>query len=133
MTTSTEQQRNAWWIPAATFAVGLLLGGGVIAATMSGDDADTSAGPPTASASVPAASVSSSSPSGVTLTIPSECLQVAEDSQKVLDLVNDAATAVRDLDAAGLSDIVRDLQVGQEDLSAQAAACRDSGEPPSVP
>lgn len=133
MTTSTEQPRNAWWIPAATFAVGLLLGGGVIAATMSGGDGDTSAGPPTASVSAPAASASPSSSSEVTLTIPSECLQVAEDSQKVLDLVNDAATAVRDLDAARLSDIVRDLQVGQKTLSDQAAACRDSAEPPSVP
>lgn len=136
MAESTQKKSTSWWIPAATFVVGLVLGGGVIAATSSGDDAATTsaASPsPSTSASSPGVSASPSTPADATLTVPGECLQVAEDSQKVLDLVNDAVAAVRDLDASALSDVVREIQSSQDTLTKQTEACKDSVEAPSVP
>ncbi len=135
MATSTEKKSNSWWIPAAAFVVGLALGGGVIAATMSGGDTGSAGSSPSASASsgAPTATASPSTPADATLTLPGECLQVAEDSQKALDLVNDAVAAARDLDASALSDVVRELQSSQDTISKQAAECRDSVEAPSIP
>lgn len=136
MAESTQTKGASWWIPAATFVVGLVLGGGVIAATTSGDDggtANAASTSPSASAGAPVASDSPSTPADATLTVPGECLKVAEDSQKVLDQVNDAVAAVRDLDASALSDVVREIQTSQETLTKQTAACRDSVEAPSVP
>lgn len=130
--------RQAWWIPAATFVVGLVLGGGVIAATQSGGDAqaggDTSSSPSASdSPSSPTDSPSPSGPADAVLTVPGECLQIAEDSQEVLDLVNDAVAAARDLDASALSDVVREIQAGQESLNEQTTLCRDSVEAPVIP
>ncbi|MEO7421987.1 MAG: hypothetical protein ABIU87_06285 [Ornithinibacter sp.] len=135
--TTQDKGRNSWWIPAATFLVGLVLGGGVIAATTSGGDTvaggDTSSSPSTGASTGPTGSPSPSGPADAVVTVPGECLQVAEDSQKVLDLVNDAVAAVRDLDASALSDVVRKIQSSQEALSQQTTACRDSVEAPVVP
>ncbi len=134
-TSPTPTRGQPWWIPAATFVVGLLLGGSVIAATMSGDGTDTaaSAASPSPSTSLSPSSVGPGSPSptgagDVTVTVPDQCLQLAQDSQQVLDLVNQAAAAARDLDAAKLADLVRQMQSRQDELSSQTSACRDAAQ-----
>lgn len=128
---AARPRRNAFWlVPAATFLVGLLLGGVLVAVTGSGDDA--SAGPeassgPTAS---PTTSGDASPRPAATVTVPGACLEVADSTQQLLALVRDAVTAARDLDASRLSSIVRQLQEEQSGLQQQANACRSAA--PSI-
>lgn len=125
--------RRGWLLPAVTFLVGVVLGGGVIAATTSGGSTDTGSVSPTASASpaVPPDPSPGAPPDDATVTVPGECVQLSEDSEDVLDLVEQAATAARDLDAAGLSQVVREMQDAQETLRKHAADCRDAAASPS--
>ena len=130
----TERSTPSWLIPAATFVVGLLLGGGVILATTSGGGDETAAGTTSPSASSsPSPTVSSSVPPDRTITVPGECLALADDSQKVLDLVDQAVTSARDLDASGLSDVVRQLQQSRDSLDRNTQACRSSVEVSPAP
>ena len=70
--------------------------------------------------------------------MPAECLEVAGDSQNLVDLTQQAAAAARDLDAARLSDIVRQIDTAQSTLRSHADACRavkgslDAGSTPSI-
>jgi hypothetical protein len=61
-----------------------------------------------------------------TVTVPGACLEVADGTQELLSLVRDAVEAARDLDAARLSSIVRQLQEAQSGLQQQAADCRSA-------
>jgi len=51
---------------------------------------------------------------------------VADGTQQLLALVQDAVLAARDLDASRLSSIVRQLQEAQSGLQQQAEACRSA-------
>jgi hypothetical protein len=121
-----------WLIPAVTFLVGLVLGGLVIGLLRSdfGDGDGSAAGttPSTASAT-PAPSTSLAEP----ITIPGECVQIASDSQQLLDLVDQAVTAARDLDAEQLSSIVSQLQDQQQRVRDQAAACQQAATTSATP
>jgi hypothetical protein len=116
-----------WWlIPAATFAVGVLLGVVVMAATQSEEGASTVAeATPEVTASAAPAATGSPAPDA-TIVIPGECVQLAEDSQAAGNLIGQAATAAGDLDAARLADLVREMQATQETLQAGATACRSA-------
>ncbi len=127
---STTEPRGAsrfWLIPALTFLVGLVLGGAVIAAVGSGGDGAVtgSGGTSSSTTSAPSTLTTSTSPDA-TVTVPSACLQVADDSQALLGLVSNAVGAVRDLDAARLSDIVRQLRDAQNALSETATRCQEA-------
>jgi hypothetical protein len=129
-----------WWlIPAITFLVGLLLGGVVIGALRPGTP-DAAAGPTPSASATPTASnpTATGSPATATVVVPAECLELAKDSQSLVDLTQQAAAAARDLDAGRLSDVVRQIDTAQSTLRLHADACRavsaslDTGATPSV-
>ena len=121
----TRTVGGRWWlIPVATFLVGLVLGG-VISAALRPGDADPVAGSPpsTSTSSAPTASGAAQAATA-TVVVPAECLQVSQDSQALVELTKQAATAARELDAGRLSDVVRQLDQAQTTLRAHADACR---------
>ncbi len=137
-TAPTTMGRTWWLLPALTFLVGLVLGGVVIGALRSGDTSTTAPPTPSASSAVPDSSASTTTaPAVATVVVPAECLQVADDSRGLVDLTQQAAAAVRDLDAAKLSDLVRQIDTAQTTLRQHADACRaveasiDTGATPS--
>ncbi len=109
-------------MPALALIVGLLLGGAVVAVTgpRASQTSDTSASGQATSSSP----TTGTTPSDLVLTVPGECLRLTDDSQRLLDLVAQAATAARDLDAAALSALVSQLQAAQQQLQTQTDACR---------
>lgn len=125
-----------WLVPLATFLVGLLLGAAVLALTRGGDTASTVATTdPTARVTVtaspaptgsPTVAEPAATPSDVTVTVPAECLELAQDARDAGGLLEDAATAARDLDANRLADIVRKMQTARDDLDTGASACQNA-------
>lgn len=118
---TTDKSGTRWWlIPAVTFLVGLVLGGGVIALAGLGSDGTPSAGSTTTPVPSPTRTTAPD------LVVPGDCVQVATDSQALLSLVDEAAQAARDLDAAKLSDLVAELRAQQQIVRDQAAACQSA-------
>jgi hypothetical protein len=113
--------RRWWVIPVATFLVGLVAGGLFVGLTGMGSDGTPDA---VGQSAEPSSSPTESGPEP--LVVPGACVQVATDSQQLLELVGQAADAARDLDAARLSGIVADLQAQQQVVSDQAAACQSA-------
>lgn len=120
-----RQQR--WWpwlVPAVTFAIGVALGAVVVAVGNSGGSGSSDMAAPGGSG-VPTPVATSTTPHPpATITVPGKCLQVADDSQQLLDLASQAATAARDLDASRLSDVVAKMGVVQSTLRTNAEACK---------
>ena len=116
-------------LPAIALVVGLVVGGLFVGLTDlggSGDQASssgTSSTGSTSSASSPG-STSSGTPSDVVITVPGACLTLTDDSQELLDLVDQAVTAARDLNASELSSVVSKLKDAQGRLRTQTEACR---------
>ncbi len=120
--------RRWWWLlPALTFLIGLVLGGVVIGATRSGSStpaaSPTQTQTQTLSSGTPAPT-GAEAPTVATVVVPAECLKVAQDSQLLVDLTKQAAAAARDLDAAKLSDLVRQIDTAQTTLREHAASCQ---------
>lgn len=124
-TTSADGGQRFWVIPLATFVVGLVLGGGIIALSGLGSDDDSTADADQPD-STPSASPSPTSTGPDSVTIPGDCIQIATDAQELLDLADQAVTAAGDLDADALSDIVAELRTSQETLSNQASICQEA-------
>jgi hypothetical protein len=122
--TSVDGGRRFWLIPVATFVVGLLLGGAVIALINIASDDDSAGARNGAETSTASPTPTSTGPDSVT--IPGDCIQIATDAQSLLDLVDQAVQAARDLDADALSDVVAELQTQQEALRSQASICQDA-------
>lgn len=123
--TSGRGGSRFWVVPALTFLIGVVLGGAVIWATQTGGGGGAEAGGASSTTTSTSTSTTTGSPD-TTITVPGECLQVADDSQKLLGLVNDAVGAVRDLDASKLSDVVQQMRDAQEALRASTSACREA-------
>lgn len=125
----TSRGSRLWLIPAVTFLVGVLLGAVVVGVSRSGDGGDVAQGSTpsgTQTTAAPTVSTTTASRPAATVTVPGSCLQVADNTQQLLDLVQKAAGAARDLDASQLSSIVRQLQEAQAGLQAQANACQSA-------
>ncbi len=118
-----ESGRRFWILPTATFLVGLVLGAGLIALTGFGSDDDPTATPAVSASPNPSAS---GSPSASPLVVPAECVQIAQETQALLSLVDDAAQAALQLDADQLSDLVAQMKAQQELVRTQAAACQSA-------
>jgi hypothetical protein len=132
--------RSAYLLPAIALVAGLLIGGVFVALTgigaggssgtsgqavSNGAAATGSESPGSGTAgSTSATAEASASPTDITITVPAECVQLTNDSQRLLDLVDQAVTAARDLDATRLSEIVSQLKQAQEQLQQQTDACR---------
>jgi hypothetical protein len=118
-----------WLIPALTFLVGVALGGVVVAVSNGGgeDTGSSTATSETAATSAPTTSTETSGRAPATVTVPGPCLQLADDSDVLLEQVNQVAEAARDLDAERLSELVRDLQQSRDLLQEDSQACREAG------
>ena len=118
-----------WLIPALTFLVGVALGAVVIAASNTGDEnaGSSTTTSETAATSAPTTSSTTSGRAPATVTVPGPCLQLADDSDVLLEQVNQVAEAARDLDASRLSDLVRELQQSRDLLQEDSQACREAG------
>lgn len=125
--------RLTWLIPALTFLVGLLLGALVVGASGLGDDDGQTAAPdPTATEPVAPSTTGTQDRPDATVTVPGACLAAADGTQGLLTLVQDAATAAQELDAAELSSIVRQLQESQADLESLTNDCRSAAGSPTT-
>lgn len=119
-------------VPAIALVVGLALGGAFVALTGFGVTQDSASGAQAggqatlSSSPTDATTTLGPTPTDLLVTVPSECLLLTEDSQKLLDLVDQAVTAARDLDATALSGIVSQLQQAEVQLRAQTDACRSA-------
>lgn len=119
--TASRRDRRFLLVPAITFLLGLVLGGVLIGVADLG--ADGSDGTQEAA---PAPTTASATPSDdVTVTVPRACLDVAERTEEVLDLVQRAAAAIGDLDARELGTIVDEMQTLEPEVRENAAACQE--------
>lgn len=112
-------------LPALTFAVGLVLGG-VVVGVSSVDDSGTEGPMAAASPSATPAGVpgDGASPGALRITVPAPCVQAAEKAEVAYDVLDRAATAVRDFDARALADVVDQAQVEREETEQLVDACQ---------
>lgn len=114
-------------LPAATFLVGLLLGGALVWVAQPGEEGGGSAeGQPSPSAGV--TPTPTTVPSG-SIVVPRACLQAVEAAQEVVDLARDAVTAIGDLDAAALQKVVNRIEKLDRRVRADIDACRQPEAP----
>ncbi len=116
-----------WILPTVTFLVGVLLTALVLELSGSGEADDEAAGPGASqtTSAAPTGGATTARPDA-TITVPGSCLNVADNTQELLSLVRDAATAASTLDASKLSAIVRQLQDSQAKVQEQATACQSA-------
>ena len=126
---SSATEESAWkrWsvlLPALTFLVGLALGAAVIGVAQSTDEGVEG---PEALASPGAAAPSPTPTSGdLNVTIPASCVEAAEKAEFAYDVLQDAASAVRDLDARRLAEVVDLAQTEQAEVDRLISACREA-------
>jgi hypothetical protein len=109
-------------LPAATFIVGVLLGGGLVWLALDGGSADgdgSTAPEPAPSTSTPAPSVPSDA-----IVVPGACTRAARGAGTTVSLLRDALTAITDLDAARLEDVLDELEVVDQQIREDLAECR---------
>lgn len=125
---SNGRHRFTLLIPALTFVLGLLLGIGVMAAIRSGETpgAQDNASPTPGQSSPDSGQPTPTPTASVLVTVPTACLEVADDADQILETVKQAAQAARDLEATRLSDLVRQLDTEQAKLRESSDACRDA-------
>lgn len=119
----------SWFVPVLTLLLGLVLGaGGMWFAARSGTGIPGIAGQ---SPSITASPTPGPTPTTVNqVQVPASCLQIADESQRLSDVVSRGLVASRDLDAATLSGIVRELGEVQESIGSLATDCREKGNIP---
>ncbi|MFC5381065.1 hypothetical protein [Aquipuribacter nitratireducens] len=103
----------------ALLAVGLLVGTGLGAAVGTGV---------TRSDRPPAVEPGTGAPAGPG-TADAACVAAAERARVVVDLAEDAAEAMADLDARRLEEVVRDMRAEDAEVRAAIAACRAPATP----
>ena len=104
-------------LPAVT-----LIGGIAIGAAVSGAGKGSSPVPKASASIVP---TSTPSPSTVEVRVPVECLQLAQEAATALPPIDDAKSAVQNLDVARLQDYIAKMQVAGPHLQDLAQQCRD--------
>lgn len=117
------------FVPVLTLLLGLVLGaGGMWFAAHSGAGVPGIAGK---DPSVTAPPTPGPAPTTVNqVQVPASCLQIADESQQLSDVVSRGLLASKDLDAATLSGIVREFGDIQQSISSLAADCREKGSLP---
>lgn len=116
----------AWALAVATFVAGLLLGGGVVALTQSGEDDDVPEAAPSVSPSPSPSPVPTPAGNDVLIRVPGSCVQVAEQAETAVQGFDELAAAARDFDARELQDIVDRLQKLRPQIEALSTQCRDA-------
>lgn len=118
-------QRERSWLPALlpaiTFLIGVALGGALIAVgtNAGGDD---SAAPHSTAAPAPSGSASTSGDAVVT--VPGACLDAANQAEEAFSLLRGGVTAIRDLDARRLQELVDQLQKLDPQVRSLVDECR---------
>lgn len=127
---SPPAQEPAWkqWsvlLPALTFLVGLALGAAVLGIAQTTDEGVE--GPTAGGSAAPDASPSPSpTSSDLTVVVPATCVEAAEKAELAFDVLQDAASAVRDLDARRLAEVVDLAQSEQPEVDRLVSACREA-------
>jgi len=107
--------------PAATFVVGVVLGGLVVGAASSGGSGSPSEPPqaaaPTATATAPAPET--------TVVVPGACNQAAEAVTEAVELIRQGAASVRDFDPDELVRVLDELETLEPQARELAARCSD--------
>lgn len=117
-------------VPALALVVGLVLGGTVVALTRtdSGNGAGGAAGAGTGQTTDATAGTGTpgqtTSATPLVVNVPAECVQLGDEARQVLDLLDKAVIAARDLNATELSALVPQMQEAEQTLRAQSEACR---------
>ncbi|WP_199516613.1 hypothetical protein [Nucisporomicrobium flavum] len=120
-TGNPRQRRWFWIVPALTFAVGLMLGGTLIAVA-DGPDGDST--PATAQPAPTTSQPAQAAPEDRTLTIPASCEQGLERARTAMTTVGEAVRALRDLDTGRLQELLDRLQDAQREVEALVDRCR---------
>jgi hypothetical protein len=132
-------RRSGWTAAASALVVGIALGiligwvawsgspqaGAGAAPAVSPTGTPTTAAP--AGTTGPTATPSPTR-SAVTVTVPGACLRLARDTGTATALLDDVATAARNVDTERLADLVRRLGEIRAQLQREAEACRSAGE-----
>lgn len=126
---------TSWLVPALTLLLGLVLGAaGMWLAGRGADDAPgVAASEETTAPTTPVTPTTTAASPGVTVYVPPSCLQIADESRALGDVVGRGLTAARDLDAATLSGIVREFGDLQGTIDGLARDCRSQGQLPQIP
>jgi hypothetical protein len=117
-----EAARFGWWWLAVLFVAGLVLGGVIVA--VFADDGTPATLPPTSPSQAPTTPLRSP-PAGddVTIVVNNACLRAIDDAQGAYRALRGVGIAARQLDAAGLDQIVQDVQAIQAHLGHDVSAC----------
>lgn len=126
MSESKGAPRGFVLVPAGTFLLGLLLGAVLVWVAVPGGG--TSAGgeqdPTPGTTGGPAASPTLRASPGPGTTIPESCVRSAESAATAVTLVRQAVTAVGDLDAARLQQIVDRIEQLDTQIREDVTSCR---------
>ncbi len=129
-TTRPARRVARWWLAAATFAIGLLVGV-VIAGLLirSSPDTTSAGGDPASSGgavtSGTATSTGTDQPGGATVEIlvNEECLRAINAAEDAYNTIDRVAAAIGEFDLAALDGIIRELQPLQKALQSDVSAC----------
>lgn len=108
--------RARWIVPLVTFVLGALLAGVGVALVMRGDDAPAVTAAPSRTPTTTSESEQ--------VAVPRACLNIADGAQDLQVLLDRAMVAARDLDAARLSRLVRQIDTQQSSLRDDTEVCR---------
>lgn len=129
--TSTATSKEPGWrrwsvlLPALAFVVGLALGAAVVGVSQLGESSsEEPLAAPSSTSTPPSEPVGSPSPSALLITVPAPCVQAAEQAESAYDVLDRAVTAVRELDARQLADVVDAAQTERAETEALVDACR---------
>jgi hypothetical protein len=116
----SKGSRLLWVLPALTFVVGLVLGGVLVfvVGEERGDDASPRTPPAPAAPAAPAAD------DGVTVAVPSACLEAVDQAEAALALAADGFDALGEFDPQRLGAVVDELQRMEPEVRRNAADCR---------
>lgn len=125
--TSQESGWRRWSVllPALAFVVGLALGAAVVGVSQLGESgSEEPLAAPSATPEPQPEPVGSPSPSPLVITVPAPCVEAAEQAETAYDVLDRAVTAVRELDARQLADVVDAAQTERAETEALVDACR---------
>ena len=121
-----------WPAVLAALVVGLLLGSLLTWAATRSDVGEHTAAPAATATPTPTTTPVPAATTAGAVVVPESCLKIADEAGLLNTAIGRGAAAVRDLDAASLSGIVRDVGARQERISALAEECRAAATAPRV-
>jgi hypothetical protein len=125
-----SQRALRWWLAAGTFVVGLFVGGIVVGLVSGGSTTLPATGSGTGSSSpgaaLPTTGAVRTSSAGATaqVVVNEACLRALNAAQDVYGTIGDLADAARQLNAARLDQVIRDLEPLQGRLRQNLSACQ---------